>query len=685
MLILLLAAAGGGIWLRCEGTAPTIEAPEALLIGRDGISLVLRVSDPESGVREVAIRLRHEKGEQVLFERAYAGNPFTGGVAKPDADPIEIAIDPKSLGMGDGEAILEVNATDWSWAETFAGNSRVLEIPIRVDLEPPRIWVESGLTYVQRGGAAAVVYSLDEPTSRDGVEVGDTFFSGFPFPGEETGQAQETPAGGRRFAIFAVPRDAPANAAIRAVAVDEAGNRTAVSWLTRLQEREFPEVRINLGGAFLSSKVPELASSLGVEEDDPISAFQRINSETRAANELRIREIVASGSAGTSLAWRLPAAAQLGGHQPLRRAPLLLRGREEDLGGDPLRLRPGLHRRRADHRSQRGAGDLRGRARDLRELRHRRSRSRRHQPLRPSLANRRPRGRPAEEGPEAGALGCHRARRRRSPALRRPGGRHLRGSQGVVGSEVGARAHRGAPRDPGSVKISVAADLEGRLLRRYKRFFADIETREGEKLTVHCPNPGSMRGLVREGAAVRCSSSDNPKRKLRHTLEMIRVGRTWVGLHTGRANALAEAALRADGIEAFSGYGRMRREVVTPQGSRIDFLLEEHPEDPRPAWIEVKSVTMAEGNLARFPDSVTERGRKHAMVLANLVDERRSLGAALRGAARGLRPDRAADDIDPAYGAALREAASRGVEVLAVGARVTARSIRVEGALPVLL
>jgi murein DD-endopeptidase MepM/ murein hydrolase activator NlpD len=296
LLILLLAVAGGASWLRCEGAAPTIEGPETLLIGRDGVSLALRVSDPDSGVREIEIRLRHEKGEQVLFEKAYAGNPFIGGIAKPDADPIEIAIDPEPLGMGDGEAILEVNATDWSWAELFSGNRRVLEIPIRVDLEPPRLWVESGLTYVHRGGAAAVVYSIDEPTSRDGVEVGDTFFSGYPFPAQEPGQAQEASAGRRRFAIFAVPRDAPADVAIRAVGVDEAGNRTAVSWLTRLQEREFPDVRINLGRMFLSSKVPELSSMLGVEEDDPISTFQRINSETRAANELRIREIVAAGA-----------------------------------------------------------------------------------------------------------------------------------------------------------------------------------------------------------------------------------------------------------------------------------------------------------------------------------------------------------------------------------------------------
>jgi sugar fermentation stimulation protein A len=235
------------------------------------------------------------------------------------------------------------------------------------------------------------------------------------------------------------------------------------------------------------------------------------------------------------------------------------------------------------------------------------------------------------------------------------------------------------------VKILLAADLEGRLLRRYKRFFADIETREGEKLTVHCPNPGSMRGLIREGAAVRCSSSDDPRRKLRHTLEMIRAGRIWVGLHTGRANSLAEVALRGGAIQALSGYRRMRREVATPQGSRLDFLLEEHPEDPRPAWIEVKSVTLAEGSLARFPDSVTERGRRHVMALAALAESGARavmLFVVQRADCDRIEP---ADDIDPAYGAALREAVGRGVEVLAVGARVTARSIRVEGALPVLL
>jgi murein DD-endopeptidase MepM/ murein hydrolase activator NlpD len=288
-----MAVAGGATWLRCEGDAPGIEAPEALLVGRSGASVVLRVSDPDSGVRKVEVRLLHEGEEQTLFEESYAGNPFAGGVAKPDAAPIEIAIEPEPLGIGDGTAILTVKATDWSWAEFFSGNSRTLEIPIRFDLEPPRVGIETGLTYVRRGGAAAVVYSIDEETSRDGVEVGDTFFSGFPFPGEEPGGAGSRR---RRFALFAVPRDAPPNPAIRVVGVDEAGNRTALGWQTRLQEREFYKVKMNLSGNFLSSKVPELASSLGVRETDPIAAFQKINSETRAANELRIREIVAASS-----------------------------------------------------------------------------------------------------------------------------------------------------------------------------------------------------------------------------------------------------------------------------------------------------------------------------------------------------------------------------------------------------
>lgn len=231
--------------------------------------------------------------------------------------------------------------------------------------------------------------------------------------------------------------------------------------------------------------------------------------------------------------------------------------------------------------------------------------------------------------------------------------------------------------------LPLQADLAGRLVRRYKRFLADVETADGRMLTVHCPNPGSMLGCATPGSAVRCSESTNPNRKLRYTLEMIRVGRVWVGLHTTRANGLVKLALTGGAIHPLRGYARVEPEVRATPGSRLDFRLSGHRRDPRPAWVEVKSVTLAEGPVARFPDSVTVRGRKHLEVLTRLREEgMRSvlLFVVQRADCTRVEP---ADDIDPAYGEALREARARGVEVLALGARVAPRTIRLQGPLPV--
>jgi sugar fermentation stimulation protein A len=232
----------------------------------------------------------------------------------------------------------------------------------------------------------------------------------------------------------------------------------------------------------------------------------------------------------------------------------------------------------------------------------------------------------------------------------------------------------------------VGAALEARFLRRYKRFFADVETADGEKLTVHCANPGSMLGFDRPGARVRCSHSDAPTRKLAYTLEMMRVGRAWVGLHTGRANAVVAAALQAGLPRALAGYSGLRREVVVPwrgERPRLDFRLE--AEGRPPVWLEVKSATLAEGRLARFPDSVTLRGRRHLELLAALrkQGERAALLFLVQRAdCDAVAP---ADAIDPAYGEALRRAAAQGVELYALGARVSPRGIRVERELPVRL
>jgi len=235
------------------------------------------------------------------------------------------------------------------------------------------------------------------------------------------------------------------------------------------------------------------------------------------------------------------------------------------------------------------------------------------------------------------------------------------------------------------VTLPVAASLRGRLVARYKRFFADVRTGSGELVTVHCPNPGSMLGLLREGAEVRCSRSPNAARKLPHTLEMIRVGRAWVGVHAQLANALAAQLLASGALAPLAGYTELRREVAVGDGSRLDFRLAGRRGDPRPAFVEVKSVTLASGERARFPDAVTERGRRHAERLAAL--RREGARAALlfvvqRADCRSVEP---ADDIDPAYGAALREAAAAGVELLAVRARVGPTGIRYECPLTVSL
>jgi sugar fermentation stimulation protein A len=237
----------------------------------------------------------------------------------------------------------------------------------------------------------------------------------------------------------------------------------------------------------------------------------------------------------------------------------------------------------------------------------------------------------------------------------------------------------------GSAAVALETPLRGRLLRRYKRFLADVVTPEGLELTVHCPNPGSMLGCAIPGSAVRCSTSNNPKRKLRHTLEMIRVGRTWVGLHASRANAVAEQALGAGLVKELRGYREIRREVRADEHSRLDFRLEAHRRGKPAAWVEVKSVTLAEGSLALFPDSVTKRGKRHLETLVRL----REAGdrAALLFIVQRSDCDRVspADAIDPAYGEALRYAAAHGVEIHALGARVTPTAIRVERRLPVVL
>lgn len=230
--------------------------------------------------------------------------------------------------------------------------------------------------------------------------------------------------------------------------------------------------------------------------------------------------------------------------------------------------------------------------------------------------------------------------------------------------------------------------VEGRLRRRYKRFLADVELAGGETVTAHCPNSGSMKTCVGEGWPVRLSRATNPRRKLAWTLEMVHNGETWIGVNTQLANRIAAEAVETGRVPGLDSATGLRREVPYGHGSRIDLLVERTGGER--IWVEVKNVTMiaprADGGRPDyvFPDAVTRRGRKHMDELAAVAGagEDRALVLFLVQRADGAR-FRPADEIDPAYGEALRDAARAGVEIIACRAEVTPEGIEVVDSVPV--
>lgn len=225
---------------------------------------------------------------------------------------------------------------------------------------------------------------------------------------------------------------------------------------------------------------------------------------------------------------------------------------------------------------------------------------------------------------------------------------------------------------------------QGRLLIRYKRFLADIETSSGEKLTIHCPNTGSMFNCMAPGGRIWFSRSNDPKRKLPGTWEISETpqGR-FACVNTGRANHLVEEALRAGVITELNGFTALKREVAYGQeNSRVDFRLDY---SSGPAFVEVKSVTLGfdDSRIAAFPDAVTQRGARHLRELASLARE--GVRAVLLYCVNltGIDAVRPAEEIDPAYAAALSDAVAAGVQVLAYGVQLTPDEVRIDRRLEV--
>lgn len=222
--------------------------------------------------------------------------------------------------------------------------------------------------------------------------------------------------------------------------------------------------------------------------------------------------------------------------------------------------------------------------------------------------------------------------------------------------------------------------IEGNLLRRYKRFFADIELADGQEVVAHTPNTGSMLQCAVPGSSVLISANNNPKRKLKYTLELILVDGHWVDTHTQRTNRIVEEALVNNWIREFSGY-QVRREYCFG-ASRIDFCLEKAGQK---VLLEVKNVTLCTNQVASFPDAVTKRGQKHLHELREAVKQGyRGVIFFLvqRGEATSFVP---ADEIDPEYGRLLREVVAAGVEPLAYRTLVSQVENRVAERIPVIL
>ena len=227
--------------------------------------------------------------------------------------------------------------------------------------------------------------------------------------------------------------------------------------------------------------------------------------------------------------------------------------------------------------------------------------------------------------------------------------------------------------------------IEAKLVRRYKRFLADVILPDGSEVTVHCPNTGSMKNCAEPNSRVWVLDSENPKRKYPLGWELVEVEEEYLAcINTGRANALVREVIEAGLVPELQGYDSIRQEVKYGENSRIDLLLE--GSGLGSVWVEVKNVTLLDdNNRGKFPDAVTARGAKHLRELMAMVEQGDRAVMFFCVPHTGIQEVSPADDIDPEYGRLLRQASEAGVEIMAYGAQISVDEIRLDKALPVIL
>ena len=286
-ILALLGGASFWGWQHLESNPPVIMAPESILLGSDPQSIEIGIQDPDSGLRVVSVRLLAPSGSRSLLDQTYPGHWSSGGGPGSRSDNLNLLLDANALQVPDGPATLVIDTRDWSWRDGLTGNRTELSIPVVIDTKPPQVRVESGLTYMYRGGSAAAVYKVEEESTSHGVQVGEAFFPGWPHP-----------AGGsdRRVALFAVPVETPQGTPVEIIATDAAGNRRAVPFPARVLERVFRESELPLSNTFIAKVAEPLAQRARLDSASPAATFRAVNETLRAQNEATIRESLSEPS-----------------------------------------------------------------------------------------------------------------------------------------------------------------------------------------------------------------------------------------------------------------------------------------------------------------------------------------------------------------------------------------------------
>ena len=220
--------------------------------------------------------------------------------------------------------------------------------------------------------------------------------------------------------------------------------------------------------------------------------------------------------------------------------------------------------------------------------------------------------------------------------------------------------------------------VHGKLIRRYKRFLTDIELDHGEVVIAHTSNSGSMKSCLEEGAEVYLTHVDDPKRKTKYTWEMIKINGNWVGINTAVPNVLVYEAVKNNQIESLKGYSQVKREVKF-EDSRFDVYAANENEE---CYIEVKNVSLKDGEFARFPDAVTTRGKKHLETLMRVKQEGKRAVMVYVIQRMDVEVFTPAFDIDPDYAATLKKAFESGVEIYPIRAEVSPEGIELTELLP---